>query len=389
MTTYRKVAIIGVGNSKFGRRDDVTVQELAFEAVREALDDAGITQKDIDISVVGCVGTRMYEALPAVPINEYVGFAGKGPIRVEAACASGSAALFTAYNCIASGHVDTAIAIGIEKMCEVDTPTSTAVGGRGGSYLWEFHMFGTSFACYYAFYASAHMAKFGTTEEQLALVAVKNHKYGAMNPKAHFRKEVTVEQVLNSRVVCWPLKLYDCCPISDGSAAVILASEDIVKKLNVSDPIWIAGIGFGSDTANLTRRDNYVGLKSAVIAAKMAYKMAKVEPKDIDVAEVHDCFTIAEIMAYEDLGFCRKGEGGKLIEEGETYIGGRIPVNVDGGLKAKGHPLGATGCSMVYELVKQLRNEGGRRQVPLKNYIGLAHNVGGTGHYAYVTILRR
>lgn len=389
LITGRKVAIIGVGNSKFGRRDDVTVQELAFEAVKEALDNAGITQKDIDISIVGCVGTRMYEALPAVPINEYTGFVGKGPIRVEAACASGSAAVFTAYNCIASGMVDTAIAIGIEKMCEVDTPTSTAVGGRGGSYLWEFHMFGTSFTCYYAFYASAHMAKFRTSEEQLALVAVKNHKYGALNPKAHFRREIRVEDVLNSRIVCWPLKLYDCCPISDGSAAVILASEDKVKTLGVEDPIWIAGIGYGSDTSNLTRRDNYIGLKSAVLAAKMAYRMAKVEPNDIEVAEVHDCFTIAEIMAYEDLGFCKKGYGGKLIEEGETYIGGKIPVNVDGGLKAKGHPLGATGCSMIYELVKQLRNESGKRQVPLNKYIGLAHNVGGTGHYAYVTILKR
>jgi acetyl-CoA C-acetyltransferase len=385
----RKVAVIGVGNSRFGRRDDAILQEIAFEAFKEALEDAGITQEDIDLSVVGSVGTRLYESLPAVPINEYLGLVGKGPIRVEAACATGSAAIFTAYNAITSGCVDTAVAIGVEKMLEVDTPTSTAVGGRGGNYLWEFHMFGTSFAAYYALFATAHMAKFGTTEEDLALVAVKNHKYGAMNPKAHFQREIKVEDVLKSRVVARPLKLYDCCPISDGAAAVILASEEKVKELKVEDPVWIEAIGFSSDTSSLSRRMDYVGLPAATQAAQMAYRIAKVGPKDIDFAEVHDCFTIAEIMAYEDLGFCKKGEGAKMIREGETYIGGRIPVNVDGGLKAKGHPLGATGCSMVYEVTKQLRNEGGRRQVPLKNYVALTHNVGGHGFYVYVMIFRR
>jgi acetyl-CoA C-acetyltransferase len=210
-----------------------------------------------------------------------------------------------------------------------------------------------------------------------------------MNPKAHFQREIKVEDVLKSRIIAYPLKLYDCCPISDGAAAVILASEDKVKEFRVEDPVWIEAIGFGSDTSNLTRRTDYVGLPAAVQAAQMAYKRARIEPKDVDVAEVHDCFTIAEIMAYEDLGFCKKGEGAKMIREGETYIGGRIPVNIDGGLKAKGHPLAATGCSMMYELTRQLRGEGGRRQAPLKHNIALAHNIGGHGFYAYVTILRR
>ncbi len=385
----RRVAVIGVGNSRFGRRNDVTLQELAFESVKEAFEDAGLTPRDIELSVVGTVNTRGYELLPAVPINEYVGLAGKGPIRVEAACASGSAAVYTAYSAVASGHVDVAIAIGIEKMLEVDTATSLAVGGRGGNYLWEFHMFGTTFPAYYALYATRHMAKYGTTEEQMAMVAVKNHKYAAMNPKAHFQREVTLEKALQSPVVSWPLKLYDCCPISDGSAAAILASEEKVKELGIDTPVWIEAMGFSSDTANVTRRPDYIGLEATVRASEMAYKKAKVSPSDIDVAEVHDCFTIAEIMAYEDLGFCKKGEGGKLVEEGETEIGGKIPVNIDGGLKAKGHPLGATGVSMVYELTRQLREQGGKRQVPLKNYVALAHNVGGTGHYCWVTILRR
>jgi len=385
----KKAAVIGIGHSRFGVRSDVTIQELAFEAVRDALKDAEIEQKDIDLSVVGTAGTRTYELMPAVPINEYVGLEGKGPIRVEAACATGSAAVYTASTSIVSGQADVAMVIGIEKMCEVDTATSMAVGGRGGNYLWEFHLFGTSFPAYYALHATAHMAKYGTTEEQMAKVAVKAHKYGLMNPYAHFRREITLEQALKSRVVTWPLKLYDCCPISDGAAAVILASEDKLKEFKVETPVWVDAIGFSSDTSNVCRRADYVGLGATVRASKMAYKRAKITPQKVDVATVHDCFTIAEILAYEDLGFCQKGEGGKLLDGGQTEIGGKIPVNVDGGLKSKGHPLGATGCSMVCELTKQLRGEAEKRQVPLKNYVALAHNVGGTGHYAYVTILRR
>jgi len=387
--TAKKVAVIGVGHSRFGVRSDVTIQELAFEAVKDALKDAGIEQKDIDFSVVGTAGTRTYELMPAVPINEYVGLEGKGPLRVEAACATGSAAVYTAATSIVSGQANVAIAIGVEKMCEVDTATSMAVGGRAGNYLWEFHLFGTSFPAYYALHATAHMAEYGTTEEQMAKVAVKAHKYGMMNPYAHFRREITLEEALKSRMIMWPLKLYDCCPISDGAAAVILASPDKVKEFKVETPVWVDAIGFSSDTSNICRRASYVGLGATVRASQMAYKRAKVAPQKVDVATVHDCFTIAEIMAYEDLGFCEKGEGGKFLDEGQTEVGGKIPVNVDGGLKSKGHPLGATGCSMVCELTKQLRGEAEKRQVPLKNYVALAHNVGGTGHYAYVTILRR
>ena len=189
-------------------------------------------------------------------------------------------------------------------------------------------------------------------------------------------------------MVAWPLKLYDACPLTDGSAAVVLASEATAKKLT-DTPIWIKGVGYSSDTANLTRRDDYVGLKAAVTAAKLAYARAKVSPDDIDVATAHDCFTIAELMAYEDLGFCKKGDAAKMIREGETEVGGRIPVNLDGGLKAKGHPIGATGVSMAVEITKQLRGEAGRHQATIKHGNGLVHNIGGTGHYAFVTILSR
>ena len=384
-----KVGVVGVGCSRFGTRD-VTIQELAFEAVSEALKDAEISQDEVELSVVGCVGTRGYELMPAVVVNEYCGFSGKGPIRVEAACATGSAAVYSAYSSIKAGIADIAIAIGVEKMTEVDTATSAAIGGRAGNYLWEFHFYGTTFPAYYAMHATAHMARYGTTEKQLALAAVKAHRNAAKNPKAHFQKEISVEDVLKSRMITYPLKLYDCSPISDGASAAILASEKAVKEHGF-DAVWIESVGYSSDTSNMSMRENYVGLKATRMAAEMAYKGAKItDPlNSFDLATVHDCFTIAEIMAYEDLGFCKKGEGGKFIEKGESDFGGKIPVNTFGGLKAKGHPLAATGVAMVYEAVKQLRGEAGSLQVDLKHYRALTHNVGGTGHFAWVFVLGR
>jgi len=383
-----RVAVVGVGHSKFGRRTDVSIGELAFESIKQAVDDAGVDRKDIRNVIVGNMGGWSQESLPAVVIDEYAGLSGVGTMRVEAACASGSAALKSAYDSVASGDGDLAMAVGVEKMTEVDTPTAVELIGRAGSYFWEFENFGMTFPAYYALHAVAHMSRFGTTEEDLARVAVKAHHYGAMNPLAQFQKEITLEKALGSQVVAWPLKLFDACPLTDGSASVVLASEELAKKLT-DTPIWIRGIGSSSDTANLGRRGSYVGLEAAVRAAKAAYSLAKVGPEDIDVATAHDCFTIAELMAYEDLGFCKKGEGAKMIREGETEIGGKIPVNLDGGLKAKGHPIGATGISMTVEISKQLRGEAGRHQAPIKKGVGLVHNIGGTGHYAYVTILGR
>ena len=379
---------MGVGHSRFGRRTDVSIGELAFESIKQAVDDAGVDRKDIRNVIVGNMGGWSQESLPAVVVDEYAGLSGAGTMRVEAACASGSAALKSAYDSVASGDGDLALAVGVEKMTEVDTPTAVELIGRAGSYFWEFENFGMTFPAYYALHAVAHMNRFGTTEEDLARVAVKAHHYGAMNPLAQFQKEITLENALSSPVVAWPLKLFDACPLTDGSAAVVLATEEVAKKLT-DTPVWIRGIGSSSDSANLGRRGSYVGLEAAVRAAKAAYTLAKVGPEDIDVATAHDCFTIAELMAYEDLGFCERGEGARLIREGQTEIGGKIPVNLDGGLKAKGHPIGATGVSMTVEITKQLRGEAGRHQAPIKKGLGLVHNIGGTGHYAYVTILGR
>jgi len=389
----RKVAVVGVGHSKFGIRNDVNISELAFEAVKPSLEDAGAEAKEVEFMALGTTGAGAWyeELLPAVVVAEYCGLTRAGLTRCEAACASGSAAFFSAYSAIASGHAEMTMSVGLEKMREVDNPTAMEWIGRAGYYLWEFHNFGLTFPAYYAMYARAHMAKYGTTEEDLALVAVKNHKYAAMNPVAHLQKKITVDDVLSSMVVASPLKLFDCCPITDGAASVVLASEEKVKDLRIDTPVWVAGIGYSSGTANLSKRNDYLGLEASSIAAEKAFKTSRTAPSQIDFAEVHDCFTIAEIMGYEDIGLCSKGEGTKLIREGQTEIGGKIPVNVDGGLKAKGHPIGTTGCSMIYELTKQLREEAVEksRQVPLKNYVGLAHNIGGTGHYCYVTILRR
>jgi acetyl-CoA C-acetyltransferase len=385
----RQVAIVGIGHSKFGRRTDVDVAELAFESIKGAIEDSGADRKDIQNVTLGSAGGWYEEPLPAVLVNEYAGFKDVGTMRVEAACASGSAAVRSAYLSIASGEAEVTMAVGVEKMTEVDTLTSVELMGRSGSYLWEFENYGMTFPAYYAFYAVAHMNKYGTTEEDMARVAVKAHHYASLNPLAQFQKEITIEKALGSQVVAWPLKLYDACPITDGSAAVVLASEEAARRLT-DTPIWIKGIGFSSDSANLSKRGDYAGLRATVDASRKAYAAAKVAPGDVDVATCHDCFTIAELMAYEDLGFCAKGDGAKLVREGQTEVGGKIPVNLDGGLKAKGHPIGATGVSMMVEVSKQLRGEaGGNRQARIKNGIGLVHNVGGTGHYCYVTVLSR
>jgi acetyl-CoA C-acetyltransferase len=390
----RKVGIIGVGSSRFGIRNEVNFNELAYESFKEAINEANIDLKDVSFLVVSNIGFWSSEPLPAVTIGEYLGLTGIGTLRVEAACASGSAAIKTAYDMIKSGEGEVVVVVGIEKMNESMTPVVVEMIGRAGNYFWEFENFGLTFPGYYALYATAYMNKYGAKEEDLCEVAIKNHYYGARNPKAHFQKEVTLEECMRSRYVAWPLKLYDCTPISDGSATVILASEDYIRKSGIKEPIWIKSIGYSNDTSNLSKRDNFLSLKASVEAADKAYKKANIDKdkltKIFDVVEVHDCFTIAEILAYEDLGLFKRGEGYKVVREKQTYIGGIIPVNLSGGLKAKGHPLGATGVSMIAELVKQLNYKAEKqRQADIKNGYALAHNVGGTGHYAYVTILSR
>jgi acetyl-CoA C-acetyltransferase len=380
------VAVVGIGHGKFGKRDDATVQELAFEPFRSALEDAQLTLNDIEATVIGSVPEyHKQRSLPGV-VTEYIGMNPKPTYLTEAACASSSAALHSAWVSIKAGLHDVIAVIGVQKMLELSTPELLALMGRVGDVQWE-SGFGTTFPGYYAMYARRHMHEFGTKKAQLSMVSVKNHFYGAKNPNAMFQKEVPLEKAQGARMVASPLNLFDCCANADGAAVVILANEERAKKIT-NAPVWIEGIGSASAPMSVLRRENLTSIPSAVQASKDAYKQAGVEPKDIDVADVHDCFTIAEILAYEDLGFCERGSGGKMIEDEQTYIGGKVAVNVDGGLKAKGHPVGATGTSMVVEMVKQLRGKAGERQVPGAE-IGLAHNVGGIGQYCFVSIFKR
>jgi len=382
-----RVGIVGVGHARFGKRSDATIRELAHEAVVPALEDAGITARDLDASVIAIAGEEFAgQGAPAAVVQDYIGLTGKPTFRVEAACATGSAGIRTGWSLIRSGLAEVVLVLGVETMTHLSSARATELMARAGDTKWEYP-FGITFPGFYALMATAHMSQFGTTREQLSMVSVKNHKYGAMNPYAHLQKVITLEEAVKSVIISYPLNLYDCCLISDGAAAVILANEERSKQMN-DTPIWIEGLGAASDAMLINERSTLTGLTGSRLAAEEAYKMAGVVARDIDVAEVHDCFTIAEIMAYEDLGFCEKGEGGKFIEEGQSYIGGRTPVNVDGGLKSKGHPLGATGVSMAVEITKQLRGEAGNRQVGGAK-IGLSHNVGETGQFAFVHIYVR
>ena len=381
-----RVGIIGLGHGVFGRRSDATVQELAFEAFRAALEDAGIDRDLIDASVIGSVPEYHKQRSLAGVVQEYLGLVPKPTWLTEVACASGSAAIRTAWMAIRAGVHQVVAVIGCQKMTELSTAEILALMGRVGEVQWE-SGFGTTFPGYYAMFAKRHMHEYGTTREQLLEVAVKNHFYGAKNPNALFRKEITVEKAAASEEVATPLQVYDCCANADGAACVILASEERAKEI-APKPVWLDGMSAASASMSVLRRPHLVGLPSAERAAAEAYEMAGVGPNDVKVAQVHDCFTIAEIMAYEDLGFCEKGAGGPFVADRQTYIGGRVAVNVDGGLKAKGHPIGATGVSMTYEIAKQLRGEAGERQVPDAD-VGLTHNVGGIGQYCFVQVLKR
>ncbi|RSD34786.1 MAG: acetyl-CoA C-acetyltransferase, partial [Methanohalophilus sp.] len=284
------------------------------------------------------------------------------------------------------GYNDIVVAAGVEKMTDVSSVGASSALAAAADREWE-GMMGATFPGLYAMIARMHMQQYGTTSEQLAQVAVKNHQNGTNNPIAQYKNNITVDKVLNSIMVADPLHIFDCSPITDGAAALVLAPAEEAHKYT-NTPIYIKGSGQASDTIALHDRRDITTLDATVYAAKRAYEMAGIGPDDIDVAEVHDCFTIAEICAIEDLGFVKKGQGGRFVEDGNTAIGGRIPVNTSGGLKACGHPVGATGIKQAAEIVNQLRGEAGKRQVEGAE-IGLAHNVGGSGATALVHILGR
>ena len=386
----RSVSIIGVGCTRFGERWDVSLRDMVGEAGVMAIEDAEIAGEEIDALFVGNMSAGRFVE------QEHIGAliadcAGLSRLhipstRVEAACASGGLALRQAVLAVASGYHDIVIAAGVEKMTDVSSGSAADALAAAADREWEC-FFGATFPALYAMIAKLHIRRFGTTHEQMAEVAVKNHHHACLNPVAQYHTEITIEDVDRSPVVADPLHVLDCSPLSDGAAAVVLAPTEIAKRF-ADTPIRIVGSAQASDTLALHDRRDLTTLDATVHAARKAYAQARIEPGQVDLAEVHDCFTIAEILAIEDLGFVEKGEGGKAALEGMTALGGSLPINTSGGLKACGHPVGATGIKQAYEIALQLRGEAGRRQVE-EAEIGLAHNVGGSGGTALVHIFSR
>ncbi len=384
----RDVVVIGVGLTKFGEHWDRSFRQLIAEAGSKAILDAGIEGKDIDAMYVGSMSSGRFvdqEHVGAL-VAEVSGFSQMHipATRVEGACASGGLAVREGFLSIASGMNDVVVVGGIEKMSDVGGTAATETLATAADQEWE-AFFGATFPGIYAMIATRHMHEYGTTREQLAQVAVKNHANGALNPYAQYQSPISLESVLRATMVAYPLGLMDCSPVSDGAASIVLCAAEKAKKYT-DKLVRIAASGQASDTLALHARRDLCTLDATVHAARMAYKQAKVTAKQIDFAEVHDCFTIAEICAVEDLGFVEKGQGGHAIENEITTLKGSLPVNTSGGLKAKGHPVGATGVAQIVEVVLQLRGDAGKRQVKDAKR-GLAHNVGGSGATCAVHIL--
>lgn len=385
----RDAYVIGAAQTDFGsfpRESYRSLFQRAFEATCERV--AGTVETDdIDEAFVGTLGIGGRQiGLSGPGTTEHIGLHGIPCTRVENACAASGYAVRHAVQAIQSGMADLVLAGGVELTTDTSGDATRYWLGVSGEMEWE-RMAGTTFAGVYAQMASAHMAEYGTTRTHLSHVAVKNHANGAKNPHAHLQSECTLEDAENAPTVADPLTLYHCCPMSDGAATVLLASEDVVDSYT-DDRVHIAGVGAASGTLGLFQRSSYTTIPASRRAAQRAYEAANISPADLDFAEVHDCFAIAELLAYEDLGFCDPGEGGQLVEAGETDLDGRLPVNTSGGLKAKGHPIGATGAAQVAEAFAQLTETAGDRQVPAPT-CGLTHNVGGSGGAAVVTVLER
>ncbi len=386
----REVAIIGAGTTKFGELWERSFRDIAVEAGLRAIEDAGISGEDIEALYGGNMSAGRFieqEHIGAL-IADYSGLAGLHipATRTEAACASGALALHLAVLSVASGWYDLVIAAGVEKMTDVESDIAEDLLASSVDRRWE-AIYGATLPSLFAQMARTHMERYHTTEEQMAKVAVKNHANAVHNPYAQYQRGITMGNVLASPLVADPLHMLDCSSIADGAAAVVLCAAEKARKYTDS-PIYVKASAQASDTLSLHDRRDITTMDATVFAAKKAYQMASLEPSQIDLAEVHDSYTIAEIIAIEDLGFFNKGDGGRATEEGETEIGGRLPTNPSGGLKACGHPLGATGIRQAVEITQQLRGEAGKRQVPNAR-VGLTHNIGGTGGTAIVHIFSR
>lgn len=382
-----KIKVAGVGLTKFGELWEKSLLDLALDASIEAIKDSMVDKKKIDAVFVGnmLIGKIAGQDHLGPVIASSLGL-NCASFRIEGACASGGLAVHLAIQGILAGTYKNVLVVGAEKMS--DAPTSQITWALMGASSSKERKAGLTFPALYALMTQAHMQKYGTTREELAEVAVKNHYHASLNKKAHFPYEITTDKVLNSSMISYPITLFDSSPITDGAAAVILSAPiQSGSADDLSKGVYITGSAVASDTIDLSERVSLTELKATQIAVKTALKQAGMEIKDIDIAEVHDCFTIAEVMAMEDLGFCPAGAGGKFIKSKATRLGGKCPVNTSGGLKACGHPVGATGVKQIIEITEQLRKNAGARQVKNAN-VGLTQNVGGTGATVVVHILQ-
>jgi len=380
-----KVCVIGAGSTKYGKLDD-SITDIAVQASVAAIESAGIKPKEIDagyISNVFGIADKQVHLGPVIMSN--LGISEKPSLSIESACGSGSVSFREAFANVAAGFYDAVLVTGVEKVTHTGTEWTTTYFSYCSDFFYEGQA-GASFPGLFASMARAYLTEFNATEEDFAKVAVKNHENGLSNPKAHLRKKITVDDVMNSAVVASPLKLYDCCPFSDGASSVILCSEKFAKE-HTKDYIHVIGSGRGGSPAALQGRNHLTTIPSTKLAAESAYKMAGLGPKDIDFAEVHDCFTIAEVVDSEDLGFFEKGQGAKAASEGRTKLNSEISINPSGGLKSKGHPIGATGVGQVVEVFDQLTGRAGEREVKDAK-IGLTQNFGATGASCAVHIFQ-
>lgn len=386
----REVAVIGIGETPFGELWDRSFRDLGIEAGLQALQDAGVAAEDIDALYVGNMSAGKFidqEHISAV-VSDYAGLADQHPptFRVEGGGACGGLALATGFTAVASGLYDIVVVGGAEKMTDVGDEEAKRILSATADQEWE-SVFGASYASLYAMIARRHMHEYGTTREQMAAVAVKNHRNGAMNPNAQYRRELPLKAILGAPWVAEPLGVLDCAPLSDGAAAVVLCPLEKARRFT-DTPVEIAGVGIASDTIALHDRRTLTTMDATVVAGKRALHMAHAIPTDVQLAEVHDNYTISELVAVEDLRFVEKGKGGPATEEGETALNARISVNPSGGLKARGQPVGATGIAQAVEVTRHLRGEAGDRQVR-DAQVGMTHVMGGTGATVVVHVLRR
>ncbi len=380
----RKVAVVGVGQTKFGEHWDRSLRELAAEAGNAAVKDSGLGKNDVQTLFVGNMAGGKFASQEHVAalVATQLGITPVPATRVEAACASGATAVRQGYMAVASGLYDIALVVGVEKMS--DLPASEVVASLMAASDHELEAgVGLTFSGLYALMARAHMYKYGTTEEQMAAVSVQNHKNAVGNKYAQFPYAVKLDAVMKSPMVADPLKLLDCSPITDGAAAIVLVSENIAKK--TANPVWIAASSQASDTIALHERESLTEMKATKLAAKTAYETAGLKAGKIDAFEVHDCFSINQIISLEGLGVAETGKGGKFIESGRSALDGEAPTNTSGGLKAGGHPVGATGVRQIIDITRQLRGTAHNQIKDAK--LGLALNVGGSGATSVVHIL--